>query len=176
MSDDYGIPSDESTISDLQLKLDAWEVRHFTANELIQLDDPQWDGPRMPVPPANLWPNMRDTVLLADQLRKRWGGAIVVTSGWRPLPYNRLVGSSDDSAHPDFRALDLKPVGRFDLSSYFNTVARVVRQARSAGLMVGCGLYYERRGRFCHLDTGHADYQRNWSRPAGQEVDSLDVS
>lgn len=170
MSEQPDIPSDNSTITDLQVQLDKWGVDHFGAHELVQLDNPHWRGPREPVPPEKLWPHIRDTVQLADEIRERWGDPIIVSSGWRPLAYNRLIGSQDTSAHIPFRALDLQPVGRFSLAEYFPTVVDVIDDAHDSGLHVGLGLYYDGHGRFVHVDTGHASYNRDWAR-GGPEYD-----
>ena len=44
-----------------------------------------------------------------DAIRRAWGGAILVTSGYRPEPFNRQVGGVPNSRHAFGNALDISP-------------------------------------------------------------------
>ena len=50
-----------------------------------------------------------------EKLRTLYGKPIRITSGYRCLEHNRLIGSSDSSQHPKAEALDIQPL-------QFNTV------------------------------------------------------
>lgn len=61
--------------------------------------------------PVELQPNVRrlcTTVL--EPLRARWGGPIVVISGYRTRSYNVSVGGARMSRHCDGEAADIRPV------------------------------------------------------------------
>lgn len=46
-----------------------------------------------------------------DKIREAWGGALGVTSGYRPEPINRQVGGVSGSYHVKGQALDIYPIG-----------------------------------------------------------------
>ena len=49
-------------------------------------------------------------VFLLDEARKRWGGPIRVTSGYRCPRHNRRIGGAPRSAHVIGAAADIQPV------------------------------------------------------------------
>ena len=60
-------------------------------------------------PPADLWPALRRTAEQMDRVRRLLGRPVIVSSWYRSLPLNRLLGSRDTSQHlagcaVDFRA------------------------------------------------------------------------
>lgn len=54
--------------------------------------------------------NLEELSLFLDELRKDWGSAIRVTSGFRNERLNKLVGGSVTSAHLIGYAADIQPV------------------------------------------------------------------
>lgn len=52
---------------------------------------------------------LRDTALLLDELRERFGQGIRVTSGYRSAAVNMAVGGSKTSAHRKGMAADIQP-------------------------------------------------------------------
>jgi uncharacterized protein YcbK (DUF882 family) len=130
----------------LQSLLDQHGVQHFKASELVKGHGE----------PSDLLRNIIPTVLIAEDIRKAWGGPVRVVSGYRPLEHNRKVGSSDNSQHVQFRALDLAPVSG-DINAFFAVVESVVRQWRR-DRPVGFGRY----DTFIHIDTGRYQHNRTW--------------
>lgn len=53
--------------------------------------------------------NLRDTALLLDSLREKFGKGIRVTSGYRSAAVNAAVGGSKTSAHRKGMAADIQP-------------------------------------------------------------------
>lgn len=53
--------------------------------------------------------NLRDTALLLDELREKFGQGIRVTSGFRSAAVNAAVGGSKTSAHRKGMAADIQP-------------------------------------------------------------------
>jgi len=141
-------------------------IEHFRAHELGRLDPNVWPGGSFELPPDDMLEHIIPTLRLAEKIRQRWGRPVQVLSGYRPPAYNEAIGGAEQSQHMVFKALDLRPVGEpFDLGHYFGIVQEAVGQARTGGQNVGLGLYYEGRGRFCHIDV-NADtgVNRNWER------------
>jgi zinc D-Ala-D-Ala carboxypeptidase len=65
------------------------------------------DGTEVPV---ELQPNMRRLCATLELLRARWGGPIIITSGYRTRSYNVGVGGARMSYHCDALAADIRPV------------------------------------------------------------------
>jgi uncharacterized protein YcbK (DUF882 family) len=144
-------------LTPLQNRLDEWGIRHFDADELVELRNPKWTGPRHVLPPREDLDSIWMTACLADVLREAWDGPIDVVSGYRPLAYNRLVGSKDTSEHIRFKALDLRPVNE-DIVEFWLAAECVVRTALMLDLTVGLGLY----DTFIHIDVGSPKGSRTW--------------
>lgn len=53
--------------------------------------------------------NLRDTALLLDDLREKFGQGIRITSGFRSAAVNAAVGGSKTSAHRKGMAADIQP-------------------------------------------------------------------
>ena len=146
--------------------LDDAGIEFFSARELGKLHSPDWDGPDHSLPSEAHLTRIVDTLRLADEIRRVWGGPLQVVSGYRPAEYNAHVGGSPRSQHIEFRALDLQPTGDFDLDRFFDVARSVVAGARVAGWNVGLGLYHEGEGSFIHVDVGaRSGHQRSWVRP-----------
>jgi len=69
----------------------------------------QYDARRIPHPGSQLEDALRVLCQEFDEIRKAWGGAIGVTSGYRPEPYNTEIGGMKDSYHVQGMALDIYP-------------------------------------------------------------------
>jgi uncharacterized protein YcbK (DUF882 family) len=129
----------------LQQLLDEHGVTHFAAHELYSRE--VRGGPKTVVPPAELWPNILDTLALADVIRDRLGAPIHVWSAYRSPAYNRLIGGAKQSEHMGFRALDLHAE---DMPKLKQIAAEVMAAADADGMRTGFGVYT----RFVHIDTG----------------------
>ena len=69
----------------------------------------QYDARRMPHPGSQSEDALRILCQEFDEIRKAWGGAIGITSGYRPEPYNTEIGGMKDSYHTQGMALDIYP-------------------------------------------------------------------
>jgi putative chitinase len=109
-------------------------------------------------PPAGS-PEEQRLVVLAkefDAIRRAWGGAILITSGYRPEPFNRQVGGVPNSRHVFGDALDISPAdGRL------NEMFTWLRIRWSGGLGDG-----RKRG-FIHIDMrdGGRFHEKGGVRP-----------
>jgi putative chitinase len=91
-----------------------------------------------------------------DAIRRAWGGAIIVTSGYRPEPFNREVGGVFNSRHVFGDALDISPAdGR--LTEMFHWI-----KVRWSG-----GLGDGRKRGFIHIDMreGGRFHEKGGVRP-----------
>jgi hypothetical protein len=145
----------------LDVLLEQWQIENFTAHELLWLPR---RGCIDPVP-KRLALHIAPTLDLAERIRAAWAEylgedgdpRIDVLSCWRPIPYNRLVGSDDTSMHPKFRAMDITPMnGRIE--EFLEIAGAEVKRHRNEGRVTGFGLYKN----FCHIDTGYYGYNRTW--------------
>lgn len=144
--------------------LDDEGIEHFGAGELYRHHNDAWPYEIDYPPPTGLAENIRETIVLADEIRDRWGSPVTVLSGWRSPVYNDLLGSADnehrgaeDSQHLYFHALDLQPTdGRY--IAFAKHCERIVGEWRDEGRVVGLGLY----STFVHVDTGRYGYSRDW--------------
>lgn len=149
-----------SALIRLQDQLDDWGVEHFKAHELVGLPNEKWNGPRQVVPPEALWPNIRKTSLLASQIREAWGDSVACWSGYRPPPYNKVIGGSPRSQHKEFKAMDLHPLSGF-FDDFLDVVEAAVGTARLCGWNVGLGIYPD--SEFVHIDVGATTrHNGNW--------------
>ncbi|MFG0245692.1 MAG: D-Ala-D-Ala carboxypeptidase family metallohydrolase [Phycisphaerales bacterium JB052] len=142
----------------LQLLIDQWDVQHFTGRELLWLPRRSTHAEL----PITLAANIKGALELTQLIRNRWREVvddprININSGYRPLDYNRLVGSDDDSMHVKFMAIDSSPYNG-DYKLYHKIVKEVVEGERRRGEIIGLGFY----DTFCHVDKGHYTYNRNW--------------
>lgn len=140
-------------------RFENWGIDHFSPEEIITLRNPRWDKSRQMMPPPEMRDNIKNTIMLADALRKAWGDPIIVWSGYRPPEYNKLVGGAPRSQHKVFKALDLHPANG-KVKEFQKVADALVRGARVAGMNVGFGKY----DKFIHIDT-NADtgHNRTWT-------------
>lgn len=111
--------------------------------------------------PLEAQPHIRrlcDTVL--EPLRARWGGPIVIVSGYRSLAWNTRVGGAQASRHmvgdaADFRPVDLPRIG--GLKSLVELML-IEHELPEVG---GCGVYHS----WIHLDCRprHDGHIARWS-------------
>lgn len=147
-------------------KFDAWLLSagvrdYFSPREFGRLHNARWKGLSWELPPESLWENIRGAIEIAYAVREAWGSPVVIVSSWRPLLYNRLVGSTDTSMHVSFRALDLRPAnGKY--KKFESLVERIVLERRAAGDVVGFGRYPKSSTPFVHVDTGYYARSRTW--------------
>ena len=139
----------ESTSKDA--KLAEWGIMHFSASELMELGASH-KSPGSPafgknsLPPRAKWNNIRKTVEILDELRKRIGQPIHILSAYRNSEYNHFVGGATKSQHLEFNALDFYAGGTTRPSHW----AGILKDMRTNGdFMGGIGTY----GSFVHLDT-----------------------
>ena len=120
----------------LQMRLDRAGVEHFTAREFLRL---RRTGEFADLPDEYADAACR-VLLLADEVRRRYGGPVSVGNGYRPTAYNRLVGGAKRSQHLFGAAVDLDPLdGR--KAEFQRIAARVWLDCpkRAAGLGVYSG-------------------------------------
>lgn len=80
--------------------------QYITVGEVLQ-----YDARRRPTPGSKEEAAIIAVCAEFDKIREAWGGAIGVTSGYRPEPINRQVGGVRDSYHVRGQALDIYPIG-----------------------------------------------------------------
>lgn len=146
-------------------------IENFGAEEVLNM---RRAGLIVDAPSREWWPRIVPTLRLAEKLRERLGHPLVIGNGYRPEPYNSMVGGSKKSQHVQFRALDI------DLPSSHNErrhrralyleAARLYRDHGEA-LRVGFGIYSRTGGPRVHLDTGWR--KRSWG-PKGEVRKLLD--
>lgn len=148
--------------------LDAEGIEYFSADELTRHLNPKWVGPRNVVPPEEKWPNIILTALGMDEIRRRAKYAIWCMCAFRCLAYNRLVKSSDDSEHLEFKATDFRPLrwkGEFGTPAFitqFNELRAItsdVFDELGKTMPTGVGTYPS----FLHADTHSLKgWRRRW--------------
>ncbi len=93
--------------------LDAPVGRYFTVREALR-----GDLRRRPAAGSAEERNILAVIRDADAIRDHWGGAVLITSGFRPEPFNRAAGGVPNSRHVVGDALDICP-GDGDLNGMF---------------------------------------------------------
>lgn len=104
------------------------------------------------LPPRHLFGNIVVAAHLVDSARKHFGKAVELHSTYRSIPYNRSKGSTDNSRHVFFNAIDhhIDGVDHRELRDYYKKV-------RSTGFFLGgIGLY----SWGVHIDT--RGYNADW--------------
>lgn len=146
------------------LKQNAPEVRSFTADELF-VKGSNAKGLNTD-PPRDLWPNGIQLAKLLQAFRDRVGVAVVLTSVYRSPAYNRDIGGATSSLHMQFKAADLRVVGRGTPADW----AATLREMRAAGVFKGgIGTY----DTFVHVDVRgtNVDFDyRTGAKPAGRPL------
>jgi putative chitinase len=87
-----------------------WGDMASPAGQFITVGEMLRNDPRRRPAPGS--PEEHRLIVLAkefDAIRRAWGGAIVITSGYRPEPFNRQVGGVPNSRHVFGDALDISP-------------------------------------------------------------------
>ena len=122
---------------------------HFSRHEFDLPADKAARHGCEPAPYPEDWIDSRlmPLVKALEVLRAELGGArITVISGYRPLEYNRKLGSKDDSQHVQGRAADIQVEGFSPLQVH----AAVMKLYDRGDLEIGgVGLYDD----FLHLDV-----------------------
>ena len=139
----FDLPAFESFIISLGL-------RHFSPGEFLFLgagnDAGKCTG-KNTLPPQALWPRMKNTALMIDEIRERLGDRVFITSGYRSRDYNPCVGGVPGSQHLNFNALDWQC--ETGTPTQWRAVAEAVRAsdpARFAG-------FIDDYDTFVHIDT-----------------------
>ena len=140
-------------MNNLQAILDANGIRHFAARELLYA--PRWN--KYHDEPTAIVGAIVETARLADAIRIGWGSSVKCNSAYRPVEYNRLVGSQDTSQHVAFRAMDLSPA-HGDIEDFYRVAKAAVEAYRRAGKVVGFGIY----NTFIHVDVGGRPSNADW--------------
>jgi hypothetical protein len=110
--------------------------RYISVGEVLR-NDPR----RKPLPGSPQEARIVAVCREFDKIREAWGGPILVTSGYRPEPFNRQVGGVPNSRHVTGDALDISPVdGRV------NDMFQWLKSRWSGGLGDG------RKNGFIHID------------------------
>lgn len=100
---------------------------HFTLAEFSVSDTAARRGIDN-TPPGHVIPALERTALGLEAIRVRLGTApITITSGFRSLPLNRLIGSRDSSQHVLGEAADF-------ICPRFGTPAEIVAAVRGSGI------------------------------------------
>lgn len=88
-------------------QFDTLVGEYITAGEVLQYDER-----RVPSAGSEEERNILEICRQFDAIRRAWGSALGVTSGYRPEPINRQVGGVSGSLHVSGRALDIYPLER----------------------------------------------------------------
>ena len=99
---------------------------------------------------------LRPLCLALEGVRAALGGArVTVVSGYRPLEYNRAIGSEDDSQHVQGRAADVQVEGRTP-EEVHEAALRLHRELGIGGL----GIYDD----FVHVDVRRGSHLVRWDK------------
>jgi uncharacterized protein YcbK (DUF882 family) len=132
--------------------VETWSLRHFQPSELLTMGaSNEWFHTNHN-PPPELWENIKDAAIVADEARERMGCSIKIISGYRSPAYNKSIGGAKNSLHSQFRALDLVPT-----NGKVSELYRILRDLRMEGYAGARGLGKYRT--FCHTDNGP---RREW--------------
>lgn len=135
--------------------VESWGLEYFSPRELLGSVGNVVRGSKNMPPPRSLWKNCRDVARVADEIRRRLGKPIIITSSYRSPNYNRAVGGVSRSQHKEFRALDIRSSRARPM-----TIARIAKQLRDEGFFSGgIGVY----NGFVHIDTRGEN--RTWGIP-----------
>lgn len=91
---------------------------NLTVGEILQ-----WDKRRTPGPDSAVRERLMVTARTFQEVRDAWGGALGVTSFYRPEPINRQVGGVPGSRHTTGEAFDIYPVDR-SLEDFYQWIRR----------------------------------------------------
>ena len=144
-------------IEAFQILLDANEIKHFTAEEVLTLGASHYNEDSLgyqqnSLPPVQLWDNIIPTVKILDKVRSHFQSVTIINNGYRNEEYNNLVGGAENSLHKEFRALDFYVKGHQPM-----VIAKKLKEWRIENKFTGgIGTY----NTFIHLDT--RGYNATW--------------
>lgn len=120
--------------------------------------------------PDSVKPNIRrlcETAL--EPIRLRWGGPLIVMSGWRSPEHNARVGGASLSRHVTGEAADIRPVVMADVDRVRGLIEDMIRLGELPG--VGGVGNYPRRWIHCDIRPRKAngDIARWTGRGLGSE-------
>ncbi|WP_155905101.1 patatin-like phospholipase family protein [Methylopila sp. M107] len=142
-----------ASLADLNLK-------HLSSAELLFLGKANSDATSTgfqlnSLPPRELWPNIKQTALVLDQFMDIYDiNEIEIISAFRSSAYNKALGSSPDSAHMLFYAVDFKVKNKGTPAQWGNILRSIRSEGRFKG---GIGI----SSVFVHLDT-RGPLNRDW--------------
>ncbi|WP_299212017.1 N-acetylmuramoyl-L-alanine amidase [uncultured Tateyamaria sp.] len=130
--------------------IDSLELTYFQPAEFLYLGGGNQSGNcagKNALPPQHVWPNIAKTARMLDEIRRRLGASVRITSCYRSPSYNSCIGGASGSLHMKFNAIDWTCSAHS--VSYWGEVARQVRSdmREFAG---GIGANYSS---FVHVDT-----------------------
>lgn len=85
-------------------------------------------------------PHVQRLCASLELIRARWGGPLIVISGWRSPQYNRRVGGAKASRHVVGDAADIRPGEISRVSSLAELVARMLKNGELPQIG-GFGIY-----------------------------------
>jgi uncharacterized protein YcbK (DUF882 family) len=106
--------------------------------------------------PVELHPNVRLLCKSLELIRTRWGGPIVVISGYRTRSYNVGIGGARMSFHCDALAADIRPVSLSRVKDLHTLIEDMIGDGDLSDVG-GVGTYPH----WVHVDVRH----RSPSRP-----------
>jgi uncharacterized protein YcbK (DUF882 family) len=94
-----------------------------------------------------------------EEVRKSYGSPIRITSGYRCLVHNRVIGSTDKSQHVTGDALDLQPMAFQDIAQLERLYGACIKVFKA----VGDARYRSPNllNNFVHVDT-RSDREYRW--------------
>jgi hypothetical protein len=136
-----------------QQLLNANGIKHFSEGEVFVNEKP----------PAELWPNIIPTLIVADHFRSMIGRPIKITSAYRNAYRNLDEGGKPLSLHVDFNAVDIRASNDKDKPFVYAEMKRLIEQ----GFILQCyfrgkevnispkvmGIGYYPSGCRVHIDT-----------------------
>ena len=116
----------------LEQFIDGLGLKHFKGKELTWYWDRTRNGIKNTVPPSSLWPNIVPTLRALDEIRKRAGVQIMISSSYRSPSYNRAIAGAGRSYHMEFKAIDF-------YSSHMSATQlwAIARRVRQDGIFKG---------------------------------------
>jgi len=135
-------------------------LQHFSADEFLVLGGSNSAGACQGLntfPPRELWPNLKNTAHMLDQIRSELGASIRISNCYRTPDYNKCVKGKPDSAHLRFNAIDF--TCQAGTPEIWRRVAARLRDGNPK-FMGGIGVYHSKN--FVHIDTRGS--QADWSK------------
>lgn len=135
--------------------IDSLELDYISADEVIQPHRNIRNGIKNELPPKRYWGRIRETLKVADAVRKELGVPLqAINSAYRVQAYNKQCGGVSNSYHTRNLALDLV------YACPPKQAARAAKKLREQGVFKGgIGVY----STFIHIDTRGKN--ANWGLP-----------